>query len=241
MINSIRRLGTASLVLFAMVAFSTVAAPLTWVDWTTVSSTSATGTLNGSTITLSASGGILPAQSFLNGTSNWDCGAVCNATYAGSALGLGTGGASNADMISIQNATTYTVTVTGTPISNPIYLAFMSVGQPALTVTETYTGIGWFVLQSGGQGAFGGSSIVVTSNTVSGAEGNGWVAGGASVGQTVSSFTFTTNAAEFYQGIQIGTVQSAVPEPGTLGLCLGGLAILGAVRKRRQNLRRSAV
>ena len=234
-----RRLGTIGTMAFTMLAGSASATPF-WVDWTSVTTTSATGTLGPSTIVLTAVSGLLPAQSALGGSGFWTCGA-CAATYAGSALSAATGGTGNADLIAIQGQNTYTVTITGPPISNPIYLAFMSLGQPGLTVVNTYTGIGSLVLQAGGAGAFGGGSIVVSPTTVTGTEGNGWVRGLASSGQTISSFSFVTSASEFYQGIQIGAELAQIPEPGTLGLCLGALGILVGLSRRRQGLlRRSA-
>jgi len=221
------------MMVFTSMAFSAVGAPF-WTNWTSVTSTSATGTLGASTITLTAVSGILPAQTSLAGSSLWAC-ATCTATYAGSALSVATGGTANADLVALQDATTYTVNITGPPITNPVYLAFMSLGQPGLNVTDTFSNISGFVLKAGGAGSFGGSSIVVTSNTVSGVEGNGWIQANAVSGPTISSFSFVTSGSEFYQGIQIGA-EAAVPEPGTLGLCLGALVFIALGGKYRQKL-----
>ena len=219
------------MVVGTMGAISAFGGPVVWTSFTSATSTQALGTLNGSAVTITAASGIVPGSSSFGPSSLWACGATCTATYANSGLSVTTGGAANASLLAIQAATTYTISV-APGLFGPVYLAFMSLGQGGVPVTYTYTGLTGGTLQSGGAGSFGGSAITVTSNSVSGTEGNGWASFANSGSGALTSFSFTSSAAEFYGGIQIGTM---TPEPGTMALLGGGLALLAGIRLRKRS------
>jgi hypothetical protein len=87
-------------------------------------------------------------------------------------------------------------------------------------------------LEAGGPNSqFGGSSITVSSNTVSGSEGNGVV----QFTGTFSSISWTDTFENFY-GFTVGVNGPSgptVPEPATITLFGIGLAGIGLARRLR--------
>jgi hypothetical protein len=82
-------------------------------------------------------------------------------------------------------------------------------------------------LEAGGPSAeYGGSSVTVSGNTVSGFEGNGSV---AFLGK-FSSISFTTPEYESWYAFTVG---SAVPEPSTWAMMMLGFSGLGYAGFRR--------
>ena len=87
------------------------------------------------------------------------------------------------------------------------------------------------VFVAGGPNAqYGGASISVSGNTVSGREGNGTV----QFMGTYSSLSWTNPVYENWYGFNVG-IAAAVPEPQAMRLMLPGLLVvaLAAARRRR--------
>jgi hypothetical protein len=107
------------------------------------------------------------------------------------------------------------------PIVNPV-LEIWSLGAGGTTASFVFGQTPTF--EAGGPSAeYGGSAILVSGNTVSGAEGNGSI---AFLG-TYSSITFTTPQFENWYGFTVGETAGAVPEPSTWAMMLIGFAGLG--------------
>ena len=117
-------------------------------------------------------------------------------------------------------------------VQNPIF-AIWSLGQPSLLASFTFNATP--TLQAGGpNSAFGGASVSVAGNTVSGLEGNGVV----QFTGTFNSISWT-NTPENYYAFTVGVNGPAnvVPEPSSfalIGLSLAGLMF--RLRKRLPNI-----
>jgi hypothetical protein len=208
-----------------LVATAPVFAQATWTDWTRAtagSPGSASGTLNGATV--SYAGQVL-SNSVVNGGfgSLW---APSGSFIGGTAT---TGPASVGDIITLNGAFTGTNTITfATPLMNPLF-AIWSLGQPAFAASFTFSATP--TLEAGGPNvSYGGRSITVSGNTVSGLEGNG-VVQFAGTFDTIS----WTNTPENYYGFTIGTsgIAGPIPEPASYALMLAGLGLLLVVRRAR--------
>ncbi len=202
-----------------------VAAQTVWTDWSAFSAGapgSATGTLNA--VGVSYSGEVL-GNSVVNG------GAAGLWAPSTSFIGgtVTTSPASVGDMITLNGTSTALNVLTfSAPVTNPVF-AIWSLGQPGLQASFTFDAAP--TLQVGGPNAnYGGQSVSVLGNTVSGFEGNGVV-------QFSGSFTSIswTNTPEHYYGFTVGTAGTAppIPEPSTWALLAGGIAALGLARRRR--------
>ena len=112
-----------------------------------------------------------------------------------------------------------------TPVVDPVF-AIWSLGQSGDPTTFVFNAAPTLV--TGGPSAeYGGGSIGVSGNTVSGSEGNGTV---MFLG-TYSSISWNNPLFENYYGFTVGV--AAVPEPATVTLLtLGGLACLVRRKKR---------
>jgi PEP-CTERM motif len=110
------------------------------------------------------------------------------------------------------------------PVINPVF-AIWSLGQSGVPTTFVFNTTPTFVV-GGPSAEYGGGSIGVSGNTVSGVEGNGTI---MFLG-TYSSISWNNPSFENYYGFTVGV--AAVPEPTTMTLlAFGGLAGL-ALRKR---------
>jgi hypothetical protein len=106
-----------------------------------------------------------------------------------------------------RGAVTNTVTFS-TPVENPVF-AIWSLGRPGFAASFSFGSTP--TLQAGGPNSiYGGSSITVSGNVVSGFEGNGVV----QFDGTVSSISWT-NTPENYYSFTVG-VNGAVPEPNPI-------------------------
>jgi hypothetical protein len=119
-----------------------------------------------------------------------------------------------------------------TPVVNPV-IAIWSLGASGAPASFVFGATP--VLIAGGPSAeYGGSSITVSGNTVSGAEGNGTV---EFLG-TFSSITWTNPQFEFWYGFNVGApsvATAAVPEPSSLSLlAIGTVILIGYGWRRRK-------
>ncbi len=209
--------------LFATATF----AATTWTDWTSATvgnPGSAAGTLNGVQVTYSGEVG----GSVLNGTSNiW----APNTSFIGGTVT--TSPSMVGDDIRLVGAFTGTNTLTfGTPLQNPVF-AIWSLGQPGLAASFTFNATP--TLQAGGPNSlFGGQTITVLGNVVSGSEGNGVV----QFTGTFGSISWTNTFENFYAfTVGLNGPIGAVPEPETYAMMLAGLGLLGFATRRRQHKR----
>jgi PEP-CTERM motif len=119
-----------------------------------------------------------------------------------------------------------------TPLVNPV-IAIWSLGAGGIPASFVFGATPVFI--AGGPSAeYGGSAIVVSGNTVTGAEGNGTV---EFLG-TYSSISWTNPLFEDYYGFNVGApamAASATPEPSTLTLLgVGAVNLIGYAWRRRK-------
>jgi hypothetical protein len=126
------------------------------------------------------------------------------------------------------NATVDTVTFSQAVV-NPVF-SIWSLGQGGDTASFNFIGA-TPVFVVGGPGAeYGGQSITVSGNDVFGTEGDGTV---EFVG-TYTSISWTNPTFENWYGFNVGVAgTAAVPEPGSVGLMLAGLTLLGLALRRK--------
>ncbi|HEY6988068.1 MAG TPA: PEP-CTERM sorting domain-containing protein [Bryobacteraceae bacterium] len=207
------------------------AATITWTDWSSVTAGnpgSGTGSIAPS-ITVTYSGQTTgrsvnypswtPTGSFSGGT-------VDNApprSFNSVAL---TGGNTNTNTLTFSTA-----------VVDPVF-AIWSLGAPSVPATFNFTSAEPFTLQGGGPSVeYGGSSITVSGNTVSGREGNGVI----QFSGTFTQLTWTNPSAESFYVFTVGIAGTAppptgVPEPASLLICGAGLAGLVFLRKFRRTV-----
>ena len=114
-------------------------------------------------------------------------------------------------------------------VVNPVF-SIWSLGQGGDTASFNFIGA-TPVFVVGGPGAeYGGQSITVSGNDVFGTEGDGTV---EFVG-TYTSISWTNPTFENWYGFNVGVAgTAAVPEPGSVGLMLAGLTLLGLALRRK--------
>lgn len=211
-----------------LLAQPTYADTVTWVDWTSATSTSATGTVAG--VTINFSGNINPAAQTSGGTNFW---ATNPSTYTSPPTVDNS--PPDSDIIRLTGGTsTGTQTLTfSQPVVNPV-MAILSLGQPGAPVQYNFDA--GFTILNNGPGFFGnGALTALPGNILQGQEGHGII----QFNGTFSSISWTIPTAEFWHGFQVGIHEVAgpnpVPEPTTMLLLGTGLAGVGAaVRKRRK-------
>jgi hypothetical protein len=133
------------------------------------------------------------------------------------------------DDLRLNGSSTGTNTITfDSLVDNPVF-AIWSLGQPGFAASFTFNATP--TLEAGGpNSAFGGSSITVLGDVVSGHEGNGVV----QFTGTFSSISWTDtfeNLYAFTVGINGSSGPAAVPEPSALTLTLVGLGLVGLVSR----------
>lgn len=189
------------------------ASTYTYVDWTSSTATTATGSLFGS-ITVSYSGEIAFTQTS-SGTNFWSpTGTFTTATISN--------GPPNSDIVAIDGtATTHTVTFSS-PVTDVI-MDILSLGQPGLG-TQYIFNQPFSIVQIGPSSAFGGGTTTLTQsgNTLTGHEGDGVLL----FSGPISSITWTGANPEFWNGFTFGALSvatSGVPEPATSAFTVIGL------------------
>jgi hypothetical protein len=213
------------------VSGAAVAAPVFWTDWTTASSTAASGSLTdgSTTVSVNFTGTINPAAQTSGGTPFW---ATNPAIYT--APPIVDNGPPPTDIVRLTGGTavgTQTLTFSQ-PLVDPV-MAILSLGQTGAPVTYNFNAP--FDVLNSGTGFFGGAAsgslFEDPGNVLRGIEGHGIIR----FSGTFSSISWTIPTAEFWHGFQIGVVgpTSTVPEPASLALVALALGTLVVTRRRR--------
>jgi hypothetical protein len=201
---------------------------IAWANWTTGvagNPGSASGTLAGGiTVTYAGQTGGLTTTPSWTPVGTFSGGPVGNAPPSTASIALeGT----SAGAVPIMETINFS-----SPIVDPVF-AIWSLGAPGDTASFDFLSKSPepFTLISGGPSTeFGGSSITVNGQIVSGAEGNGVI----QFDGTFTSISFTTPNFENFYAFTVGddqTLTPSVPEPATLSLFGLGLAALPIARK----------
>jgi hypothetical protein len=199
-------------------------AATTWTDWTSATSGfpgSAAGTLDG--VGVSYSGEVIGAVT--NGTSTiW----APNSSFIGGTVT--TSPSVVGDDIRLRGSFDGTNTIVfNSPVENPVF-AIWSLGSPGIGASFAFNATP--TLQAGGPNSlFGGSSITVAGDVVSGHEGNGVV----QFSGTFTSISWTNTPENFYAfTVGLNGPLGSVPEPAVLTFVGMGLAgLVWTLRKRR--------
>ncbi|WP_310475321.1 PEPxxWA-CTERM sorting domain-containing protein [Sandarakinorhabdus sp.] len=201
----------------AMMSTSASAA-INWTDWTGITSTLATGTLAGGTVTLS---GPFDTAQISGGTDYWRT--AGNPWPAYDALSnLPT----NNDFIAPSGSQSLHTITFSKAVLNP-YIAIISLGRTNIQTNWTFGAP--FILVDEGQGFWGNGVFSIVGNTISAGEAHGVI----QFNGKFTSLTLLTNQTENWSGLTIG---SAVPEPASWAMLIAGFGLVGAAARRRRTV-----
>lgn len=212
-----------------LLASTAQAALINWTDWTSATTTNATGTVQG--ITVDFTGPQSPAsQTSGGGTNYW---AVNPSIYTATGI-VDNGPEASTDIIRVTNNTSYTLQFSQAVV-DPV-MAIMSLGQTGRHVRYAFSEE--FDVLNSGRGYWGGSTsgslFEEAGNVLLGVEGHGII----QFKGTFDSISWTSNPAEHWHGFQIGiagVASSGVPEPMPIVLLGLGLISIGFVRRLKKS------
>jgi len=193
-------------------------ATIDWNTWTSnttgaISSTPVTVTFTGQT-----NGGWYASYPSWTPGATWADGTlVANGPSGSNGIVRLTGGNTNVNTVTFSQA-----------VVNPVF-AIWSLGQGGNTSSFNFIGATPVLVSGGASAEYSGSGISVAGNNVYGTEGNGTV---EFIG-TYTSLSWTNPVFEDWYGFNVGITAAAVPEPGSIGLLLAGLTLVGLVRRRQ--------
>jgi PEP-CTERM motif len=201
---------------------------IAWTNWSSATAGSAAGAIGSITVTYSGQTSGLTNVPSWTPVSTFTGGPVGNAPPPTPSIQLEGGFPSLIETITFSSA-----------IVDPVF-AIWSLGASGNTASFDFvskTPEPFTLLGGGPSTEFGGSSLTVSGQNVSGAEGNGVI----QFDGTFSSISFTTPSFENYYAFTVGydatlTPTPSVPEPATLSLF--GLGLLALPLARRALSRR---
>lgn len=211
------RILAAFLTLLTFVSADAFAVPIHWNTWSSAASGSLTVNADSVGVTFATTNSHAaianypswtPAATFADGV------IVDNAPVAANGIMQLTGGTT------ATNTLTFSV-----PVVDPV-ISIWSLGAGGSPASFVFVGVSPALVAGGPSAEYGGSSIIVAGNTVSGTEGNGTI----QLLGTFSSIQWTNPQRESWYGFNVGVadvgIPHGVPEPQQLLLFLLGLGVL---------------
>lgn len=219
-----RRATLLALAVGALALAAPSAGAQTWIDWSTVTTSGAGGTilLPGGPVTVTVTGNLKGGWGS-GGTNYWSPASTWN---AGGTLVA----PSNAGVVQLDQAARVNVTFS-TPVD--LYMALLSVGQTGHSITYDFGTPAFSIVSQGPSTQWGQCGVppclTQAGSTVTGVEGNGTL----HFAGPVSELNFTTNPDEDWHGFTFGAV-TVTPEPASFVLLgTGLLGVFGVARRRR--------
>lgn len=213
--HTLRPLALAA-VLACSASASLASAPANWIDWSSAST--GTLTVGSNTINVSLSGSTPHSMEY--GDTYYNNFQTGYTAPSGTYLGL-----APHDMVRVRQPSTFTLSFSEA-IVNP-YIALVSVGQPTVAVSYTFSGT-VASASAAGSNYWGPGTGSLVGNTFTGMEYNGVL----QLSGSYTALTITTATDEYWHGFNVGV--AAVPEPETYAMLLAGLGVLGAIGRRRK-------
>jgi hypothetical protein len=234
-LNGQALVATGLLALAGLTAAPAMALPVYWADWTaatTGASGSAQGTItvdNGDTVGVTYSGDLAFASTSNSPPGFWT---GPDNTYQSAAVD---NRPDNGDILAISASTSRTLTFS-TAVDN-LFFAVVSLNGNGYLFDHDFT------VESFGAGYYGNGTLTkqVTNDgrfmLVGSGEGHGVIR----FNEAVSSITWSSQTAEYWNGFTVGTYGTApvaaVPEPETYAMMACGLAVVGFMTRRRSRNR----